>query len=497
MKNKEMKEKVKKAFEHATPDVLDSVIEDCKDQKGKVILMTKQNNRWIKRSLAVAAIFAVIIVGAFSIGRYRVGHSIASTVSLDVNPGVEIKVNKENVVLEVKPINDDGEKVVDDLDFKGSKLDVALHALIGSMVKNGYITDFSNSILVSVEGKDETKNEELQSFVSAKIEEILSGSKLRGAVLSQKIHKDSEIEKLAAKYGISVGKAQVVNEIAKQNKNYDISDLVKLSINELNLISEGKQIGEVKSTGTASSKAYIGKEKAKEVAFKKAGVKESEVRDLEVELDLEKGVLVYQVDFDTKAYEFEYDINATSGKIVEEKKEPTGYVEVEKPSQQNTSYISESEAKSVALKHAGVKASSVVFEKVELDSDDGVMVYEVDFRTSSYEYDYKVNAKSGKILEVDKERRDREDREELEEPKEEKPAQTKNDFIGTSKAKNIALGRAGVKSSETRDWDIELDREGGTYVYEVSFETAKYEFEYTINATTGKVLRAEKERADD
>lgn len=64
--------------------------------------------------------------------------------------------------------------------------------------------------------------------------------------------------------------------------------------------------------------------------------------------------------------------------------------------------ISEEKAKSIALEHAGFKESEVKFLHVELDYDDGVLRYEVDFRQGNYEYDYDIDANTGKILSYDK-----------------------------------------------------------------------------------------------
>ncbi|MCD8124821.1 MAG: fibronectin type III domain-containing protein [Lachnospiraceae bacterium] len=71
------------------------------------------------------------------------------------------------------------------------------------------------------------------------------------------------------------------------------------------------------SSSTSSSSTYIGTAKAKSIALTDAGATESQVYDLEVEKDKENGVVVYEVSFDYNGYEYDYTINATSGKILE------------------------------------------------------------------------------------------------------------------------------------------------------------------------------------
>ena len=69
-------------------------------------------------------------------------------------------------------------------------------------------------------------------------------------------------------------------------------------------------------------------------------------------------------------------------------------------------FIGEEKAKEEALTKAGVTADGVKFEKVDLELDDGVWVYEIDFTKDNHEYDVKVKADDGIILEYEKDRKD-------------------------------------------------------------------------------------------
>ena len=60
--------------------------------------------------------------------------------------------------------------------------------------------------------------------------------------------------------------------------------------------------------------------------------------------------------------------------------------------------ISESEAKAIALKHAGLKEADVKFTKFNEDMDDGVWQYEIEFVSGETEYDYEINMETGEIL---------------------------------------------------------------------------------------------------
>jgi uncharacterized membrane protein YkoI len=63
-----------------------------------------------------------------------------------------------------------------------------------------------------------------------------------------------------------------------------------------------------------------------------------------------------------------------------------------------TSQISPDEAKQIALKDAGVAEADARELKVELDSDDPTVHYDVEFKAGGLEYDYDINVETGAII---------------------------------------------------------------------------------------------------
>ncbi len=499
----EINRKLNSAVENTVPDVLSSVLQQCENlEKGKVIRMTetkKRKNIFVKFA-AVAAAFVILAAGVVGTLHYRANSFVESKISLDVNPSIEIDINKNEKVLAVKPLNADGKKIVGDMDFKGSNLEVTVNALIGSMLKEGYIDELSNSILVSVDNDNKEKGEELKVKLSEMINTILSGEKFSGAVLSQTVAHDNEIQKKAEEYGITEGKAQLISKIVETDSRYTFDSLAALSVNELNILaSSGEKLEEnVEHTGTASEKKYIGASKAKTAALKHAGVAEKDISNYRYELDFDDGVMVYEIEFYVGKTEYEYEINAVDGAVVshsvdrDEDDAPVNNTapEKEEPSKENNSsegntsakkYISESKAKAAALAHAGVKATDITGYSIELD--DGV--YEIDFDSKGYEYSYDINALTGKVIGSEKEKDDDYVPE----------SSAVADIISKSKAKSKALADAGVDAADIRDYSIELDDDEN--VYEIEFASGAYEYSYEINALTGKIIDREKEKDDD
>ena len=63
-----------------------------------------------------------------------------------------------------------------------------------------------------------------------------------------------------------------------------------------------------------------------------------------------------------------------------------------------SSYIGDEAAKAAALAHAGLAAGDVTSLKVELDLNDAVVHYDVEFKSGGKEYDYDIDATSGAVL---------------------------------------------------------------------------------------------------
>ena len=67
-------------------------------------------------------------------------------------------------------------------------------------------------------------------------------------------------------------------------------------------------------------------------------------------------------------------------------------------------------------------------------------------------------------------------------------------YVGNAKAESAALNHAGLQKSQVRAFECKLDKENGKVVYDVEFKYGGYEYEYEIDAYSGKVLFAEKSK---
>ena len=96
-------------------------------------------------------------------------------------------------------------------------------------------------------------------------------------------------------------------------------------------------------------------------------------------------------------------LQASSPVVTTARSVPATQVNVGNPTYQTEPQtITEEEAKAIALEHAGLNDGAIKSFSIELDLGDGV--YEVEFYTKGMEYDYEIDAYTGKILQAEKDR---------------------------------------------------------------------------------------------
>ena len=157
-------------------------------------------------------------------------------------------------------------------------------------------------------------------------------------------------------------------------------------------------------TGTPATPAsgdYIGETAAKQAALDHSGANSANVVWLKAQFERDDGRYVYELEFVAGSTKYEYEVDATSGDVVKFESETFNAGQGTGGQNASGSVIGEAAAKSAALSHAGVSESDASSMRVELDRDDGYTIYEVDFRVGRMEYEYKIDAYSGTVLQAE------------------------------------------------------------------------------------------------
>lgn len=313
MKNKEIKQMIIQEFEDIRmKDIKDNLLEDIQfvcqvEEEPK----RKPRNHVIFSCLCLS--FAIVLSFiAFNKPQYE------CLVSLDVNPSIELEINDEARVIDVLCHNQDAIEVLDEMDLIKTDIDVAINALIGSMFRHGYINEAKNSVLVTVQGDNQETRQKMKERVVEDVKTALNGYSLEASVISQDIEIQSDANKLAKEYDISVGKATLIQELVKENPDYQFEDLTALSISDLNTLVHFKNIEfkTISIEGIESHDGYLTKEEVKERVLLHSKVQEKDLTDYQYDLDCQKNRLIYIVKFSDSYGTYHYTINAISGEII-------------------------------------------------------------------------------------------------------------------------------------------------------------------------------------
>ena len=399
MTNEKMEQRLAAALEKTAPNDVNGVLSRCEERKGTVIPMTTKKTTKRRWTSLIAACLAAMLLGGGLF--YQRANAVASVVSLDVNPSIELKVNRSEKVLVCTPLNEDAKAILADMgngaDLKGAKLDVAVNAIVGSLVRNGYLNSISSAIMISVEDKDTARAEKLQRELTSAVDGVLQTSEAKAAVLTQTLTQDAAREQQARENNISTSKAALVNRVLTINPSLKFDALAKLSVEELKDLAEA-----------GAPAMPIGMDAARTAAEEYAGTTAVDSVTAEVDPELDESPAHYEVELQTAWGEFEYLVDAYTGKVLSGQKDLLAAVsasnETPKPSGQKPTPsktvqdIGYAKAKSIALNHAGLSENEAYDMEIELDDEDGTLVYEVEFQSGNVEYSYEINAATGAIL---------------------------------------------------------------------------------------------------
>ncbi len=250
MKKQDLEGKLRDAYESETPELLERIKESCAKETPSVAApeasVKKERSgtrrRALQYALALSACVAILLSGFLLYRLIPTGDDTPASpvvdafVYIDVNPSVELQLDAEGRVLACNAGNEDAERVLSDLSLEGMQMNSAIFAIVGSMHDNGYLTLDTGAVLISVDAREDAREEMLLSAITAHVNVALDGSDLSCSVFAQSVRVTDALRQLAADEGISVGKAHLVEEVRRtlgKLSDEDVEALLSMSIEEL------------------------------------------------------------------------------------------------------------------------------------------------------------------------------------------------------------------------------------------------------------------------
>lgn len=194
-------------------------------------------------NLAAAACLGIMLAGSCYYYEFR---QVVTVVGLDVNPSIELSLNRRDRVVASKAVNEDGQSVIARQEIRGCKLEEAVDSVITVMTDEGYLkkdNEEKSAVLITVSSKKrEKKKEELCQAVSSNVETSLASNEVKAVVYEQTIIADEtarqEVLEIAEEYQISQGKASFIQSLVEENESVSTEDVPQLAVMTMGEISQ-------------------------------------------------------------------------------------------------------------------------------------------------------------------------------------------------------------------------------------------------------------------
>jgi hypothetical protein len=198
---------------------LDTVIADVK--------LPVVNSRRLKFSLAAACLVILLVVGLIW-GQGLFPGSVYATLSIDVNPSLELSLNRELKVLSARAMNSDAAQLLEGQDLRGLNWQEAV-------VRWTEILQQSNQVQVQTMLISAVMPENADQFRVHLSN--MDGDDNQGALAGVQVRviysNDSAVLREANRNGLSIGRQMLLNQARVQNQNWDKTNIADAPLGEL------------------------------------------------------------------------------------------------------------------------------------------------------------------------------------------------------------------------------------------------------------------------
>ena len=178
-------------------------------------------------------VFLCLLLLLPGFGYVRSNLLVDGIIDLDVNPSIEITINRRDRVLQVTGLNEEAVEILAGTDYRTWDVRDAVGDLILRLNDKQYISRNQRTVLLSVDSKNPEKAERIKQELSASIEAALAGTEIQPLVVRQSRPKDRDLQKRANEYHISSGKMRLVEEAARKAPDRDERELAGTAVDEL------------------------------------------------------------------------------------------------------------------------------------------------------------------------------------------------------------------------------------------------------------------------
>ena len=155
-----------------------------------------------------------------------------SYLTLDVNPSVQFAV-EAGLIVDCIALNDDGERILSDLQLAGIPVEEALTLVLAEMIEQGYLAEEEHAPVMLLSARGSADSQALLHTAVLAAKKTLTEKNVETFIVTQEIDNTKAVERLAKLYGVSVGKMQYVLDILEEQAEISLEEASSRSIIEL------------------------------------------------------------------------------------------------------------------------------------------------------------------------------------------------------------------------------------------------------------------------
>lgn len=249
MNRREIKQRINRAVRQITPNVYDDVATVPVRKMAAHDYITRQElpgeRSRSMRMFGFAPAFASLAVLFIAIFAWWQFPRIDSVVAVDVNPSIELKLNRLSHVVAVQAYNPEAQSLVEAVPWRFSPVEDVIQRLLGAMKQQGYLQSENSFLMLSYQQDNQSRAEAL----SRRLNKAVLRLKLQNPemVYVQRVE-IKEIAGLADDYDVSRGVMQLILKAQIMNPQYSVELLSELDLQTLYWLSENKMQSAPEST---------------------------------------------------------------------------------------------------------------------------------------------------------------------------------------------------------------------------------------------------------
>ena len=212
------KEKLKAAFDQVRAE--EELKERTKEYLSEKVYARKKKRTSPLRNFAAAAACALLV---FLAGGSYLYFTPTAYISVDVNPSLELGINRFDRIVSVTGYNEDGKALADSLDLKYMDYSDALEALLADQDMEVYLSDNADVVL-TVAGKSESQSSQILETVESCVSD------------HENVHchsGDTEEIHQAHNAGLSFGKYQAYLILKKLDPSVTLEEIQDMTMSQI------------------------------------------------------------------------------------------------------------------------------------------------------------------------------------------------------------------------------------------------------------------------